>query len=70
MKYLLFALVIALPTMAVAEVASRSSQQSYLAQLESLYRCQWLTAASEEEQQQQQQQKKDQAGGDDEPDCD
>ena len=72
MRYLLRAVVIsltalALPTLAVADVAPLSTQQTYRAQLESLYHCQWLTAASEEEQEQQQQ---DESTEDDEPDCD
>jgi hypothetical protein len=68
MKYLLFAVVIGSPALAVADLVSWSSRPTYRAQLESLYRCQRLTASSEEEQQQQQR-KKDEAGGDDEPDC-
>jgi hypothetical protein len=67
MKYLLFALLIGLPVLAAADAAPGSSQQTLRAQLESLYRCQWLTAASDEEQQQQQQKEADE---DDEPDCD
>ena len=67
MKYLLLAVVIGWPVLAVADVAPLSSQQMYRAQLESLYRCQWLMAAGEEEQEQQQE---DEAGEDDEPDCD
>jgi len=65
MKYRLFAVLIGLPTLAVADVASWSSHQTFRAQLESLYRCQWLTAGSEEEPQR----KKSEAGGNDEPDC-
>jgi hypothetical protein len=68
MKYLLFAVAFGLPALAVADLSSWSPQQAYRAQLESLYRCQWLTATAEEEQQQQQ--KKGEAGKDDEPDCD
>ena len=67
MKYLLFSLVIAFPAMAVADLSSWPSHPAYRAQLESLYRCQWLTAAAAEEQQQQE--KKREAGKDDEPDC-
>lgn len=66
MKYLLVSLVIAFPALALADLPSWSSNQSYRAQLESLYRCQWLAAAGEQEQQQQ---KKNKAGEADEPDC-
>ena len=72
MRYLVLAVVIGfpalgLPALAVADVAPLSSQQTYRAQLESLYRCQWLMATGEEEQEQQQE---DETGEDDEPDCD
>jgi hypothetical protein len=67
MKYLLFAVVIGFPALAVADLAPWSSHRAYRAQLETLYRCQWLTATAEEEQQQQK--KKGEAGKDDEPDC-
>ena len=68
MKYLLFAVMIGSPALAVADLSSWSSHRAYRAQLESLCRCQWLTASAEEEQQQQQK-KKGEAGKDDEPDC-
>lgn len=69
MRYLLLAVLIGLPALAVADAVSWSSQHVYQEQLESLYRCHWLTAASEEEQSQQSE-NQDNAGEDDEPDCD
>jgi len=66
MKYLLLAVVIGVPALAVADSAPVPPQQALGAQLERLYRCQWLTAANAAEQQQQQ----DKADEDKEPDCD
>ena len=67
MKYLLLVVVISLQAVVTTSAVDWPADKSYRTQLESLYRCQWLTAGSEEEQEQEEQ---DNADEDDEPDCD